>query len=66
MRAENCQGCKHLWVAGGIPNCAKHRKPISKVRGCSHSSSGKMFFRARSGKEAFRVNVLGKKKGETK
>ena len=65
MRAENCRGCAHFNAKLG-DYCLLKLLPIDKVRGCSHSSSGKMFFRARSGKEAFRVNVLGKKQGETK
>lgn len=62
MRAENCAKCPFQ----NERMCIRLGKPIDKVRGCSLSASGKMFFRARSGKEAFRVNVLGKKKGETK
>lgn len=62
MRAESCKDCPHF---SNGSDCVRLGKPISKVRGCSLCAGGKKFFRARHGKEAFRLNVLGKhKKGE--
>jgi len=46
--------------------CGRKGKPISKIKGCSLCPSGKKFFRPRSGKEAYRLNVLGKHKGDNK
>lgn len=62
MRSEQCELCQHL--CAGV--CERKGKPISKIKGCSLCPSGKKFFRSRSGKEAYRLNVLGKHKGETK
>ncbi len=56
MKAAVCQKCEHH--QGGV--CARNGKPISKIAGCSKSPGGKLFFRSRSGAEAFRVKVIGK------
>lgn len=60
MRYDNCKDCEHL----RHEYCEHHKKPIKKVRGCSLSASGRQFFRATSGKEAFRMNILNKHRKE--
>lgn len=60
MNIEQCIKCEHF--SFGV--CKRSSKLVSKIRGCAHSPSGKKFFRASSGKEAFRLKVLGKNKGE--
>lgn len=62
MRLEQCEKCPHL--TGEV--CGRKGKPISKIKGCSLCPSGKNFFRPRGGKEAYRLNVLGKHKGDNK
>lgn len=62
MRLENCQSCPHLSGA----DCMHHKKPIARIKGCSMCPGGRIFFRSRSGKEAFRLNVLNKKGKDTK
>lgn len=57
MKLETCAGCQHF----NYDTCELRGAPISKIRGCSKSPSGRKFFRSRSGKEAYRLNVLGKK-----
>ena len=64
MRLEQCEKCAHF--APRNSSCGRNGKPIASIRGCAYSSSGQKFFRSRSGKEAYRLNVLGKNKGETK
>ena len=64
MRTEQCDKCdhynaKHLY-------CNRSHIAIRTIKGCSLCPSSKMFFRARSGKEGFRLNVLGKNKGDPK
>ena len=54
MRLEQCEKCPHLTGA----DCNRKCKPISKIRGCSLSAVGKQFFRAKSGKEAFRLKFI--------
>jgi hypothetical protein len=62
MKVEQCEKCPHL--TGEV--CGRKGKPISKIKGCSLYPSGKKFFRSRGGKEAYRLNVLGKHKGDNK
>lgn len=62
MRLSQCEKCPHL--SGEV--CLRNGRPISRLNGCSRSPSGRMFFRAKSGEEFYRLNVLGKHKGETK
>lgn len=64
MRSEQCEGCGHLRPDG---ECAAKGRPIRKIRGCSRSATGKIFLSAKSGREAYRREVLGKRrKGEGK
>lgn len=58
MRIEICIKCP-MHKDG---NCLKRGLPIKRVKGCSLSDSGKLFFRAKRGDEAFRLNVLSKRK----
>lgn len=60
MRSENCELCTHL--SAGM--CEYKKRPIAKIRGCSLCPSGKKFFRARNSKEAIRLRVSNKNKGE--
>ena len=62
MRAEACKGCPQLDGA----RCVLKGKPLAKIRGCSRCPAGRRFFRSKSGAEAFRVNVLGKRKTEVR
>ena len=63
MRREVCQSCEYL--TGDL--CGRDGRPIRRIRGCSRSPSGKIFLRAKSGREAYRREVLGKhRKGEGK
>lgn len=62
MRAEQCEKCPHL--TGEM--CERKGLLISRIKGCSLCSTSRMFFRARGGKEAYRLNVLGKHKGDNK
>ena len=57
MRSEQCEKCPHL--TGEV--CGRKGAHISKIRGCSQSASGKQFFRAKSGKESFRMRFIGRK-----
>ena len=59
MRLEHCENCEHLHEE----RCRRKDKPIAQIRGCSLCPSGKMFFRAKCGKEAYRLKALGKKRG---
>ena len=64
MRAEACQGCQDLRASDNV--CLRKGVPVSKIRGCSRCPAGRRFFRSKSGAEAFRVNVLGKRKESMK
>ena len=57
MKAESCKACPHR--SGEF--CRHHGKLLARIRGCSLSAGGRTFFRAKCGKEAFRMRVLGKK-----
>ena len=57
MRAEVCGKCPF----SNDEMCMRLGKKLAKVRGCSMSPGGRMFFRARSGAEAFRMNLKTKK-----
>jgi hypothetical protein len=65
VRSEACQNCGHF-QADGAGICERKGVPISKISGCSLSLSGKQFFRPKSGKEGYRLNVLGKHKEEVR
>lgn len=58
MQLESCIKCEHY--SHGV--CVRKGKPIARIRGCSLSDSGKLFFKPRHGKEAFRLHVLKLKK----
>jgi len=64
MRLAQCKDCEHFLPTDAV--CGHKGVPIAKLKGCSWCPSARQFYRARSGKEAFRLNVLGKHKGETK
>ena len=59
MRLEQCEKCPHLRAPDAV--CERKGIPISKIRGCSLSSVGKQFFRAVSGKEAYRLKFINRK-----
>ena len=63
MRAEACKGCEHLDPSGF---CRKKSAALRRIKGCSQGPAGRRFFRSKSGAEAFRVNVLGKRKESMK
>ena len=63
MKREVCKSCEYL--TGDF--CGRNDRPIRKIRGCSRSATGKIFLSAKSGREAYRREVLGKRrKGEGK
>lgn len=62
MRSEQCANCPHLRPSDEV--CERKGVPISQIKGCSLSPSGKKFFRARHGKEAIRLRMSDKTKGE--
>ena len=45
MRVESCSGCAHFDTPAAF--CRHHGMPTARIRGCSHSRSGKAFFDAR-------------------
>ena len=59
MRLEQCEKCPHLRTSDAV--CGRKGRPIAKIRGCSLSSVGKQFFRAVSGKEAYRLKFINRK-----
>lgn len=63
MRLEQCEKCPHLRASDAV--CERKGIPISKIRGCSLSSSGKRFFRPVSGKEAYRLKFINRRAMET-
>ena len=60
MKREVCQQCEYL--TGVL--CGRDGRPIRKIRGCSRSPSGKVFLMAKSGREAYRREILGKQRKE--
>ena len=63
MRLEQCKKCPHLHASDAV--CGRKGRPIAKIKGCSLSSAGKQFFRAVSGKEAYRLKFINRKAVET-
>ena len=59
MRLEQCEKCPHLRASDAV--CGRKGIPVSKIGGCSLSSVGKQFFRAVSGKEAYRLKFINRK-----
>ena len=59
MRLEQCEKCPHLSASDAV--CGRKGRPIAKIKGCSLSSVGKQFFRAVSGKEAYRLKFINRK-----
>lgn len=59
MRLEQCESCPSFKEGA----CVRTGAPVEKIKGCSLCPSGRRFFRPKSGKEGYRLNVLGKNKG---
>lgn len=56
MQLKHCEGCKYLV---DDQYCSLKDKPINKIRGCSRSKSGKVFFSATNNpKEAVRREIF--------
>lgn len=60
MRLEQCEKCAHYHAK--LAYCNRLHILIAKIKGCSLCPSARKFYRPKSGKEGYRLNVLGKKK----